>query len=113
MLCLSKDTLLLGPLFQLHVTYGILNLTPSLLFIHPRINQRPWTKPKAQHTILGLYTYNSPSKLRFFPLIQGEKVGFFFFFRIKTIHLFGSHAWDYHFARYIIAIDVSEPAMRN
>ena len=83
MLCLSKDTLLLGPPFQLHVTYGILNLTPSLLFIHPWINQRPWTKPKAQYTILGLYTYNSPSKLRFFPFIQGEKVGFFFFLELK------------------------------
>ena len=39
--------------FHLHVTYRTLNLTPSLLFISPRTNQRPRPKPKAQYTILG------------------------------------------------------------
>ena len=33
--------------------------------------------------ILSPYPYNSPSKLRFFPLIRGEKVGFWFL-RDKT-----------------------------
>ena len=62
--------------FCLHVTHGALNLTPSQLLIRPRTNQRPRAKPKAQYTILGPYPYNSPLKFRFFPLIQGEKVGF-------------------------------------
>ena len=64
--------------FNLHVTYGNLNLTPSPLFFRPRTNQRPQPNPKAQYTILGLYLYNSLSKLRFFPLIRGEKVEFWF-----------------------------------
>ena len=44
--------------FHLHVTYGTLNLTPLLLFIRPRTNQRPQPKPKIQYIILGPYPYN-------------------------------------------------------
>ena len=87
--------------FHLHVTYRTLNLTPLLLFIRPWTNQHSRPKPKAQYTILGPYPYNSPSKLRFFPPIWGEKVGFLFF-RIKTIHFFSSHVRDYRFACPII-----------
>ena len=48
---LSEETLLLGPPFHLHVTYGTLNLTLSLLFIRPRTNQYSRPRPKAQGPI--------------------------------------------------------------
>ena len=62
--------------FCLHVIYGTLSLTPLLLFIRPQTNQCSRPRPKAQYMILGLYPYNSPLKLWFFPLIRGENVGF-------------------------------------
>ena len=39
-------------------THGTLSLTPSLLFIRPRTNQRPRLRPKAQYIVLGPYPYN-------------------------------------------------------
>ena len=62
--------------FQLQQIHEILSLTLSLLFISPRTNQRSQLRLKAQNIVLGPYPYNSPLKLQFFPLIQGEKVGF-------------------------------------
>ena len=63
---------------------------------------------KAQGPIydFGPYPYNSPSKLQFFPLIQGEKVGFWFL-RDKTIYFSSSHMWNYRFACPMIATDAS------
>ena len=40
--------------------------------------KRPQTEPKTHRMVLGSYPYNSPSKFQFFPLIWGEKVGFWF-----------------------------------
>ena len=45
--------------FHLQPTHGTLSLTPSLLFIRPRTNQRPRPRPKAQYIILGPYPYMS------------------------------------------------------
>ena len=42
---------------HLQNTHETLSLTPSLLFIRPRINQRPWPRPNAQYIILGPYPY--------------------------------------------------------
>ena len=43
--------------FHLLPTHGILSLTPSLLFIRPWTNQRPWPRTKTQYIILGPYPY--------------------------------------------------------
>ena len=98
--------------FCLHVIYGTLSLTPSLLFNRPWTNQHPLPRPKAQYMILGPYPYNNPSKLRFFPLIWGEKVGFWFL-RVKAIHFLGLHVREYCFVHPITVTDASEPVMRH
>ena len=57
----SEETFLLGMSsqpFHLLPTHGTLNLTPSLLFIRSRTNQRPQPRPKAQYIILGPCPYN-------------------------------------------------------
>ena len=96
--------------FHLQPTHGTLSLIPSLLFICPRTNQRPRPRPKAQCIILGLYPYNSPLKLRIFPLIRGEKVGFWFL-RVKTIYFFDLHVWKHWFVCLVTAPKASEPAI--
>ena len=54
----SSSTCLPQP-FHLQPTHGALSLTPSLLFIRPRTNQRSQPRPKAQGPIynFGLYPY--------------------------------------------------------
>ena len=98
--------------FHLRQIHETLSLTPSLLFISPRTNQRPRLRLKAQNIVLGPYPYNSPSKLWFFPLIWGEKVGFWFL-RVKTIRFSGLHMWEYRFTRLITVTDTSEQAMHH
>ena len=105
-LCLSEDALLLGPPFYLHVTYGTLNLTPLLLFIHLRTNQHHRPRPKAQYIILGPYPYNSPSKFRFFLLSEEKKWGFDFL-RVKTINSSDLHC----LVLLIIVTDALKPTM--
>ena len=43
--------------FHWQPIHGTLNLTPLLLFICPRTNQRPRPRPNAQYIILGPYPY--------------------------------------------------------
>ena len=59
---LSEEVFLLeqpSPIFPSASTHGILSLTPSLLFICSRTNQRPQPRPKALYIILGPYPYNN------------------------------------------------------
>ena len=91
MLYLSEETLLLGPPSHLHVTYGTLNLTLSLLFIHPQTNQRPWTKPKAEYTILGPYPTIAPQNSDFSLLSEEKKYDFDFLELKPFISLVHTH----------------------
>ena len=69
-------------------------------------------KPKVQHIILGLYPYNSSSKFRFFPLIRGEKVGFWFP-RDEVNWSLDLHVWEYNLTCLIIAVVVSKFARHH
>ena len=66
--------------FHLLPTHGALSLTPSLLFIRPRINQRPRPRPKAQYIILGPCPYKWKEKYLYvftFVLLKAIIVYFF------------------------------------
>ena len=109
MLCSSEVTSLLSmpsQSFHLLPTHGTLSLTPSLLFI------RPQPRHKAQYIILGSCPYNCPSKLRFFPFIQGEKMGFWFL-RVKIIYFFYLHVWKHCFVCPVTAPNASGPAISH
>ena len=93
-LIISKEIFLLGLSSYLYFAHWVLGLNHSLPFTHPQTTQ---FSIKAQGPIhdLGPQPYNSPSKLRFFPLIWGEKWGFDFS-GINIILSLELHMWECH-----------------
>ena len=95
-LCLSEEILLLGPPFLNFplATYSWDSELNTFIVVYSSSNQST-SSAKAQYIILGLYPYNSPSKLRFFPSYSRRKSGvlifksydhlFLWFTRVKTL----------------------------